>query len=153
LTQRRSPVVEVVRGRLDRAQAEELLAFWAARRALPADESQRRLSEVVCLLRVDGELAGACSVYASEVPLIVSDQAVSMMRATFTALESEFDGASGSPIGLCVLVADPAQRRRHPEAVWPDPPLVYAGYLGDGRQVRVAYFTGAEVTQARVVAM
>jgi hypothetical protein len=117
---------------------------------------------------VDGELAGACSVYASEVPLIgrrrfwiyrslldaaVSDQAVSMMRATFTALESEFDGASGSPIGLCVLVADPAQRRRHPEAVWPDPPLVYAGYLGDGRQVRVAYFTGAEVTQARVVAM
>jgi hypothetical protein len=161
LTQSDSPVLDVVRGRLDRTQADELLAFWAARHALPHDEAQRRLPQVVCVLRLDGALVGACSVYAAEVRLIgrrcfwvyrslldpgVSDQAVSMIHATFTALDSEFDGAPGSPIGLCVLLAGAEEHRRRPEAVWSDPPLIYAGYLNDGRQVRIAYFTGADVT-------
>jgi GNAT superfamily N-acetyltransferase len=160
LTQSHSPVVEVVRGRLDRTRANELLAFWAARHALAEDEARRRLPEVVCALRLGGELVGACSVYAAEVPLIgrrrfwiyrslldpvVADQALAMMRAAFDALESGFDRAPDSPIGLCALIAGAEERRRRPEAVWSDPPMVYAGYLGDGRQVRIAYFGEADI--------
>jgi hypothetical protein len=156
--------IEVVRGRLDRGRADELLSFWAQRRALSVEEAQRRLPEVVCVLRQRGVLAGASSVYPAEVPLVgrrrfwiyrslldqaVADQARPMIRATFNALEAEFDPAPGSPLGLCVLVGDPDERRRHPQAEWSDPHLLYAGYLADGRQVRIAYFDGAVITSDR----
>jgi hypothetical protein len=157
-----SPTIEVVRGRLDRRRADELLSFWAERGALPGDEARRRLPEVVCVLRLDGALAGACSVYPADVALIGSrrfwvyrslldDNAIGqtheMIRATFEVLEGEFSGSVGEPIGLCVLV-DAAERRLRPELVWADPALLYAGYLPDGRQVRVAYFKDARIDAA-----
>jgi hypothetical protein len=150
--------IEVVRRRLDSSRAEEILSFWRARRALSDEESQRRLAEVVCLLRTGGALSGVSSVYAADVPLIaerrfwiyrsllepaVADQSPAIIAATFDALEAEF--APGAPIGLCLLLADPEERRRQPEAAWSDPPLIYAGYLADGRQVRIAYFEDAEI--------
>jgi hypothetical protein len=113
---------------------------------------------VVCLLRRDGAVRGASSVYDSEVALIggrrfwiyrslldeaVGDQGLTMIRATFTALQDEFYGSPETPIGLCVLLG-PGERRRHSvEAVWPDPRMIYAGYVGDGRQVRIGYFENA----------
>lgn len=59
-----------MRGRLDQARAEELLRFWADRGVLAGEEARRRLPEVVCLLRRDGVIASACSVYPAEVALI-----------------------------------------------------------------------------------
>src|SRR4029079_7561569 len=32
-----------------------------------------------------------------------------------------------------------------PEAIWPDTELMFAGYLDDGRQVRIRYFWGAAI--------
>jgi hypothetical protein len=152
-----------VRGRLSSACADELLAFWADQRALPEDEARRRLSEVVCALRRDGAVAGVSSVYPADVALIggrrfwvyrslltqpVRDDAAAMIRASFRALDSEFAGEPDSPIGLCAMLA-PAQRRDLPaQADWPDPRTVYAGYLEDGRQVRVAYFDRANIIPA-----
>jgi len=159
-------MIEVVRGQLTSACAQELLAFWAERGALPEEEARRRLSEVVCVLRCDGALAGVSSVYPAEVALIgdrrlwmyrslLSDAAAehmpAMIGASFRALQSEFDDEPGSPIGLCAPLT-PAQRRRFPpEAEWLDPGMLYAGYLEDGRQVRVAYFKDGKVIP--VVAM
>ncbi len=154
--------IDVVRGRLDRTHADEVLGFWAQRAALTGVQAQRRLPEVVCLLRLDGALAGVSSVHPADVPLIAgrrfwiyrnllpgaaAEQSPAMIRATFNALEAEFDGARGSPIGLCVLLADPEERRRRPEAEWSDPRTIYAGYLPDGRQVRIAYFEDADITR------
>lgn len=151
-------MIEVVRGRREPGWADEVLGFWSARRALSQQEAERRVSEVVCLLRQSGSLLGVSSVFAAPVPLIgnrrfwiyrslldpaVQDSGREMIRATFEALAAEFDARPGSPLGLCVLIADPAERRRHPEAQWTDPPMAYAGYLADGRQVRIAYFEGA----------
>jgi hypothetical protein len=114
----------------------------------------------VCVLRQDGEVAGVSSVYPAQVDLIggrrfwiyrnllrsdLGDRFPDMIRETFNALEAEFDGAPGSPIGLCVLIADPEERRRRPQVEWQDPRMIYAGYLDDGRQVRIAYFEGAEI--------
>jgi hypothetical protein len=158
----RSSTIEVVRGRLDRARADELLSFWAQRRALDPAQAERRLPEVVCVVRRGGAVAGASSVYAAELPLIggrrfwiyrslldveVSNLGPAMIAATFAALDAEFDGSSASPIGLCLLLADPAEWRRRPEARWADPPMIYAGYVADGRQVRVGYFDGALITE------
>jgi hypothetical protein len=156
-------MIEVVRGRLSSACADELLAFWAGQRALPEDEARRRLSEVVCVLRRDGVVAGVTSVYPADIALIggrrfwvyrtlltepVYDRAAAMMGETFRALDSEFAGELDAPIGLCALLA-PAQRRLLPaEADWPDPRTLYAGYLEDGRQVRVAYFDRANIIPA-----
>jgi hypothetical protein len=159
---RNPSTIEVVRGRLDRGRSDEVLAFWAAQSALPDTEAERRLPEVVCLLRLDGALAGVSSVQAADVALIggrrfwiyrhllaaaAADRMPELIRATFNALEAEFDGSRGSPIGLCVLIGDPEERRRRPEAEWSDPRMIYAGYLGDGRQVRIAYFEHAEITR------
>lgn len=159
---RNPSTIEVVRGRLDRARSDELLTFWAAQSALPDAEAQRRLPEVVCLLRLEGALAGVSSVQAADVALIgarrfwiyrnllappATDRMPDLIRATFNALEAEFDGSRGSPIGVCVLISDPEERRRRPEAEWSDPRMIYAGYLADGRQVRIAYFEDAEITR------
>lgn len=149
-----------MRGRPEGSWGRELLAFWAARGVLPGDQGRRRLPEVVCLLRRGAALAGASSVYPADVPLIggrrfwiyrslldeaAADCPPAMISATFAALEAEFDGSPAAPIGVCVLLAGARERHRRPEALWSDPPMVYAGYLGDGRQVRVGYFEGASI--------
>jgi hypothetical protein len=155
-------MIDVVRGRVDGPAADEALAFWERHGALSDDEARRRLPELVCVLRDDdGAIAGASSVHPAEVPLIASrrfwiyrnllpgdavEQGPAMITSTFNALAAEFDGRPGSPIGLCVLIADAAERHRRPEAEWSDPRMIYAGYLDDGRQVRLAYFEGAVVT-------
>ena len=46
-----------------------------------------------------------------------------------------------------MLVGDAAERRRRPEVAWSDPELIYAGYLADGRQVRIGYFENADITR------
>jgi hypothetical protein len=153
--------IETVWGRLDRARAQELLSFWRRRRALPEAEARGRLTEVVCLLRRRREVVGTSSVYAAQLDLVggrrfwtyrslldaaLADHAPDMIRATFTALQAGFDPTAEAPIGLCVLIADPEERRRRPEATWSSPHAVYAGYLQDGRQVRLAYFKGATIS-------
>jgi hypothetical protein len=154
-------VIEVVRERPDSGHADELLAFWEAQGVLTGDEARRRLTEVVCVLRRDGAIAGVSSVYPAEVGLIggrrfwiyrsllldPAQDGPEMIRATFGALESEFDRQPSSPIGLCVLIGDPEERRRRPEVEWSDPRMLYAGYLQDGRQVRIGYFEDADITK------
>jgi hypothetical protein len=154
-------MIDVVRGRLSGAEAEAVLGFWSERGALTGDEARRRLSEVVCVLRRDGAVAGVSSVYPAEVGLIggrrfwiyrslllePAQDGPEMIRATFEALDSEFDHQPGSPIGLCVLIADPEERRRRPEVEWSDPRMLYAGYLQDERQVRIGYFEDADITK------
>jgi hypothetical protein len=71
--------------------------------------------------------------------------AQAMVSAAFDALDGEFEAAGGSPIGLCLLVGDRDRSQRPPDAEWSDPRLFYAGYLADGRQVRVGYFHGAAI--------
>ena len=149
--------IEVVRGRLGDAAAQELLTFWAQRGVLQGDQAQARLAEVVCLLRVDGQIEGACSVFSADVEIVggrrffvyrslldneVADQNPAMVRTTFEVLDAERQaGWKGDEFGLCLLL-DPAALRHFPvEADWRDPRCIYVGYLPDGRQVRIAYFS------------
>lgn len=67
-------------------------------------------------------------------------QRTDLIRATFDALDAEHQTDSDEPVGLCVLLDD-EQRRFRPQAEWRDPRMIYAGYLRDGRQVRIAYFS------------
>ena len=63
--------IETVRGSLADEVAAEILAFWDEQGALSGDAAQKRLREVVCVLRgEDGRIAGVNSVYAEEVPLV-----------------------------------------------------------------------------------
>ena len=159
-------MIEVLRGRLSAARADEVLAFWQAQNALSGPEARRRLDDVVCVVRRDGAITGVSSVYPAQVELIGGRRfwiyrsllldpgadSVAMIRAAFMALDSEFDHRPGSPIGLCVLIADPEERRRRPEAEWSDPRMIYVGYLADGRQVRVAYFNDADISRDMILA-
>ncbi len=150
-----STTIEVVRGRLDPRTAEELIEFWAEQGALFGEVARRRLPEVVCVLRNDGRIAGACSVRSAEVAQIggrrlwvyrsllapeQADRSPELIRTAFDVLAGEFDGSPEAPTGLCVLLAGAAERAWYPEAEPIEPRLLYAGYLDDGRQVRVAYF-------------
>jgi hypothetical protein len=83
-------------------------------------------------------------VHRSLLPGAASLRFFDLVAASFGALEAEFDGAPGAPLGLCVLLAEP-ERSARPQAEWNDPRMIYAGYLADGRQVRIAYFEGARV--------
>ena len=153
--------IETVRGSLSDETAAEILTFWEERGALQGEAAQKRLREVVCLLRrPDGGVAGVNSVYADQVPLVgnrvfwiyrslvdreASDGWIDLVRGAFEALAAKFDPEAGGPVGLCVLVGDRDEMMRRPEAEWTDPRLLYAGYMPDGRQVRIGYFPGARI--------
>jgi hypothetical protein len=153
--------IATVRGCLDQAVSDEILAFWTERNALTGDEARRRLSEVVCVLRDQGRVAGIASAYPAEVALVggrrffiyrslLDGEAASawheLIRCTYNALAPEYDGSPGIPIGLCVLLSTPEERQRRPALEWSDPRTIYAGYLRDGRQARIAYFENADIT-------
>ena len=153
--------VDIVRGRLSDERAADVLAFWSRHGALEGDAARQRLPEVLAVLDRDGEVVGVSSVFDAAVPLIGNrrfwmyrrflaeglpgEAEAELLLAAYEALDAEFGGGEGEPIGLCLLLDDPEVMRRHPEAVWPDTGFVYAGYQPDGRQVRLRYFDGARV--------
>ena len=153
--------IDTVRGDLSDETAGEILAFWEKQGALTGEAAKQRLREVVCVLRgEDGRIAGVNSVFAEKVPLVGSrtfwvyrslldpvagEHWIDLVRGAFNALEEKFDPEAGGPVGLCVLLSDPAEMKRRPEAEWADPHLLYAGYMPDGRQVRIGYFRGARI--------
>jgi hypothetical protein len=149
--------IEVVRGAIDDERSRRILSFWSDRGALSEEAARERLPGVVCVALDDsGEIVGINSVYEA-IPRpparsmwvyrsFLAEDSVGlwseMFTAAFDALESEFDSGREGPIGVCVLV-DGAQAARRPEATWPEEDLIYAGYLQDGRQVRVRWFWDA----------
>lgn len=153
--------IEVVRGRLSDERAEAILRFWEATGALEGEAAQRRLPEVVCVLSDgSGEVAGVNSVYPESLGLIAGRRfwiyrsliapaatgaTDAMIEAAFKALEEDFDPGGAGPIGLCLAIADRGEMKRRPEAEWESPRMLYAGFLPDGRQVRIAYFAGAKI--------
>lgn len=161
--------IEVVRGRVSGALAEELVAFWTGQGALTETAARGRLPEVVCVLRDGGgAIAGVNSAFADSVELIGGrrfwvyrsflrpdrrDEWPAMVDAAFAALEEEFRATGEGPIGLCVAIQDRREMLRRPDAVWPGTSFLYAGYTADGAQVRVAYFDGALIGPGRNASM
>lgn len=153
--------IEVVRGRLSDGRADQVLRFWSEHGVLEGDAARARLAEVVCLLLdASGEIAGVNSVFAERIPLIGGkpfwiyrsllppqppEAGAAMINAAFDALDQQFDPTGDRPIGLCVAVADREEMERHPEAIWPETRLMFAGYLPDGTQVRIRYFDEAAI--------
>jgi hypothetical protein len=153
--------IDVVRGSLEPAVADELVGFWSEQGALSEAAARQRLAEVVCVLRDgEGEVAGVNSVYADRVELIggrrfwiyrsflrpdLRDAGPEMIDAAFGALDEEFAATGDGPVGVCVLITDRDEMRRRPEAVWPGTSFIYAGYTPERAQVRIAYFEGATI--------
>jgi hypothetical protein len=149
--------IEVVRGALDEQRSQQILKFWVDRDALSEEAAREHLPGVVCVaLDESGEIAGVNSVYeAMPRPparpmwvyrsLLAEDSAelwTEMFTAAFDALDSEFEPSRGDPLGVCVLL-DSSQMEDRPEAIWPEEGLIFAGYVSDGRQVRVRWFWDA----------
>lgn len=153
--------IEVWRSRIGNDREVELLRFWLDRGALDEQTARQRLPQVVCVLRgIDGGIAGVNTVYPERIamvggrrfwvyrsllPAAPPDATWRMVKAAFDALELEFEGEGGEPVGLCRLVGDRTEITHNPEAVWPESGLLYAGYLDDGRQVRIRYFEDGRI--------
>jgi hypothetical protein len=154
--------VEVVHGDLGEERAAEVTAFWAAKGALEGETAEERLPTVVCVAVDDeGELVGVNSAAQYVIPLVgrafwvyrsllakhSDDLADAMFNSAFEALAEEFESGGSGPIGVCLAVEDRGTMERRPEAVWPGTELLFAGYMGDGRQLRIRYFGGARIDQ------
>jgi hypothetical protein len=153
--------IEVVRGTFDESKGADVLAFWSERGALSEMTAGQRLAEVICVLRDSaGSVVGVNSASERRIPLFgtrrlwvyrtlladgASDSYMRMLAAARSALEAEFDPDGDDPLGLCVFISDTEVMRSHPEAIWPDSGMLHAGYLPDGRQIRIGYFEGARV--------
>jgi hypothetical protein len=74
-----------------------------------------------------------------------------MANHAFLALQGEYRRTEAGPIGVCWLVDDADFLELHPEALWLWPVCFYAGYLADGRQVRIRYFEGSVIGRPRTV--
>jgi hypothetical protein len=151
--------VEVVRGRLDEATSERLIAFWTSQGALDEVAARERLHQVVCVLYdSDGEVAGVNSAYEAIAPLVGRrfwiyrrfvppgvghDAELAMIGAAFDELARGREGAG--PVGLCVTITDRELMAARPEAIWPDVDLTFAGYSDQGAQIRIRYFDGAMI--------
>jgi hypothetical protein len=155
--------------RIDRAEGELAPADVAVLTQLVASGlgDDAPASDAVCVVRAqDGALAGASFAEPVDVELVggqrlalfahvlapeASGEVDALLSATFAALDEDFDAEDrGRALGLCLITGDPAEHRRRPEAQWTDPPMTYAGRLGDGRLVRVAWFTLAQVDLERL---
>jgi hypothetical protein len=153
--------VEVVRGGLDRELSSRLVEFWVGHGALDQAAAQERLAEVICVLRgSEDQILATNSAFAATAPLVgrqfwiyrrflapgIGVEAErAMLIAAREALEDEFAQSADEPVGLCVLIADRTVAERHPEAVWPEVGLLFAGYTEAGAQVRISYFEGARI--------
>jgi hypothetical protein len=148
------------RGPLDDARAAEVLEFLVANGGLNEETARRWLSELVCMAVEDGQVVGVNAARPASVALIggrlfwihrcvlashSEEHWNEMFNCAFEVLAREFEESGGPYIGLCVLVDDPDEIKRRPEAIWPKTELMYAGYLDDGRQVRLRYFWGAAI--------
>jgi hypothetical protein len=152
--------IAVVRGQLDDERAEEILGFLSRKGGLNDEAARRRLSEAVCVALDGGEIVGVNSVHPAGVQLIGgrrfwiyrsvlarnSDELWSrMFNTAFETLAEEFDQPNPDCIGVCAMVGDQDRMSRRPEVVWPDDELMLAGWLDDGRQVRIRYFWDAAI--------
>ena len=149
--------IEAVRSELGDERGEQVVDFLSREAALEPGAVRERLSEVVCLASDRGRIVGVGSVHPAQVPLIGGrtfwiysgyssddslDQWNKMFNAAFDVLAERFEQTGAGPVGVCVIVADPAEMERRPEAIWPDTELMFAGYLENGSQVRIRYFWG-----------
>lgn len=153
-------MIEVVHGEVGGELLEELVRFWTERGALDEQAARVRAPQVLCVLRdEEGRIVGVNSAFAEEVPAIGgrtfwiyrmlideshrAEAAPEMLEEAFGSLAADFD--ADGPVGLCVLLADPSIFPNHERAFWEELDLIYAGYLPDGRQVRLRYFEGARI--------
>jgi hypothetical protein len=150
-----------VRGRLSDELAGEIKGFWARHGALTGEAAERRLPEVIAVLRdAGGAVVGVNSAeetslaHIGDLPFFVYRWFVAAEASTadlarflsvaFDALDAELSAAGGGPIGLCVLARPDGAITAEPLAPrWPETGLVYAGYTTDGRQVRLRHFAHA----------
>jgi hypothetical protein len=147
------------RGGLEDSRAEEVLGLFRRLAGLNEETARLWLSEVVCLA-IEGErIVGVSTAHPASIALIggrpfwlyrsvlapaVQDRRDEMFNCAFDVLAGEF-ASKPAYLGLCALIEDPAQVGGGPEVVWPETELMFAGYLEDGRQVRLRYFWGAEI--------
>ena len=151
--------ISSARGELDDARADAILEFLSREANLNEETTRRWLSEVVCLAVEDGQMVGVGAAHPASVALIggrafwlyrsvlapsSGERWSDLFNCAFDVLSEEF-ALDEKYIGVCVLVEDLGAIRRHPEAVWPETELMFAGYLDDGRQVRLRYFWGAAI--------
>jgi hypothetical protein len=147
--------VEIVRGRVSPEIEQGLRALWSGHQGPTGPDADRRLREVVCVVRDGTEVVGASSVYAAAVaPLggrrlwvmrhllldTAGESTLALIRETFRALDRE-PHPEAQTIGLAVPLDREARRWLPREAQWDDPRAVHAGFLPDGRQLRLAYFS------------
>jgi hypothetical protein len=152
--------IDVVRGRSADRRADTILGFLTRQAGLNDDAARRWLSEAVCMALDGGEVVGVSSVRPAGLQLVGgrrfwiyrsflaqdSDELWNLIFSkAFEALAEESDEGGAGCVGVCALVADRALMSRRPEAVWADTELVFAGYLPDGRQIRIRYFPGAVI--------
>ncbi|MGA9370542.1 MAG: hypothetical protein WBV53_01700 [Solirubrobacterales bacterium] len=151
--------IEIVRGGLDEQLSERILRFWSELAALEGEAARQRLPEVVCVALEGEEVTGVNSVAAEVIPLLErrlwryrgllpgadDGLAAKMFNAAFEALAEGFDPDGPQPVGVASLISDPEEMRRRDEAFWPEEQLVFAGYLPDGRQLRLRYFWNAKI--------
>jgi hypothetical protein len=154
--------IEVVRGRPDRGPRDGLVRFWRRWSGLDEQQARVRIDDAVCvLIDAAGEPVGISSAAPQPIPLLggrtlwlyrmllrpdaPEGASTALLRASRDQLEREFAEQGGGPIGVCVPIADLEILARHPEAVWEETKMIYAGYTDAGVQIRVSYFEGATV--------
>jgi hypothetical protein len=155
-----SATIRPTRGELDQSRAGEVVEFLIDEGGLNEEAARRWLSELVCLALQGGRIIGVSAARPGSVGLIAGRpfwiyQSVlsphaeahwdEMFNSAFDTLAREFEAGEDDYIGLCVLIDELDVMRRRREAIWTEVELMYAGYLDDGRQVRVRYFWGAAI--------
>jgi hypothetical protein len=128
---------------------------------LDQDAARRWLSELVCVARDHGRVIGVGAARPATLGLIGGrpfwiHQCIlapgsgvrwdEMFNAAFDLLAIEYEGGELPYVGVCVLVDDLELIKNRSDAVWPETGLMFAGYLDDGRQVRLRYFWGAPIS-------
>ncbi len=149
----------------DPTAAGHVIDMWLREGALPADEAERRVAEVL-LVATDGErrVAAVSTTYLRRSGQLQAElwhmrafvgaahrqSGIGLQLALAsrdTLVERFVSGADRRGIGVLFEVENEALKRAFPQAVWPRLDFTFIGETPGGSHVRVHYFPGAHAPE------
>ena len=141
----------------------EVVAIWTQFGGLDAAEAQRRLSELVMIVKnKSGKVIGISTaakthlqqiqnhVYAYRCFILPEFRAPALdtqmiIRSKALLAEASLVGTEKRSVGIVVVVQNELLKNHWRQAVWPGADMMYIGDTPQGHHIRIGYFKGSKI--------
>ena len=152
-----------IRGTISSQLSSDVVSAWTALAGLSEVEAQRRLSELVLIVKdKSGKIAGISTAVKTHVPQIQNYVYVyrcfilpefrapaldtqMIVRSKALLAEASLVDTDKRSVGIMVVVQNELLKKHWRQAIWPGADMMYMGETPQGHHLRIAYFKGAKI--------